>query len=143
MGGICIYWKNYFFRQPNKKFQVENQKNWNFPLKWLKILISTEISVWNFDFQAACTLFFPYTGIGHLLSTPRWVKVHAWWLKNSQNSLQFSGKNFRQKHFRPKISKNLYYMVIFGQKFNKSREPAKLNKLRDACNSAKWLQYTL
>ena len=40
--------------------------------------------------------------------------------------------------FGPFLVQNL---AIFAQKFDKSSEPAELNRRRDACNSAKWPQY--
>ena len=46
-------------------------------------------------------------------------------------------KFFRKFFFDPKFAKNLYFLFIFGQKFDKSSEPAEIDRRREACNSAK------
>ena len=48
---------------------------------------------------------------------------------------------FEKKFFRPKIFKKPLFLAIFGQKFDKSSEPAVLDRRRDAYNGAKWPQY--
>ena len=50
------------------------------------------------------------------------------------------GNLFRAKQ-QPKIVEKNQFLAILGQKFDKSSEPAKLDRRRDACNSAKWPQY--
>ena len=42
-----------------------------------------------------------------------------------------------EKIFSKKISRKTSILAIFGQKFDKSSEPAELDRRRDACNSAK------
>ena len=44
---------------------------------------------------------------------------------------------FEKNFFRPKIFEKPLILAIFAQKFDKSSEPAELNRRRDACNSAK------
>ena len=45
------------------------------------------------------------------------------------------------KKIRPKIFEKPLFLAIFCQKFDKSSEPAVLDRRRDTCNGAKWPQY--
>ena len=81
--------------------------------------------------------------IGSLVRTPRLVKVQVCMMAYK---LQNCFQNFGWKIF-PKIFlvQTFRQTFIFGhfvvKKFDKSSEPTELNRPRDACNSAKWLQY--
>ena len=64
-------------------------------------------------------------------------------LKNSQNYFQNLGKKVISKKNRTKIFEKSLFSAIFGQKFDKSSDPIKLKRYKDACNSAKHPQYNL
>ena len=72
----------------------------------------------------------------HLVSTPRWVKVHISMIaqktaiKSSRRGYKFFFKIFFS-------TKNCRKTSIFGRKFDKSSVPAELDRLRNARNSAK------
>ena len=58
-------------------------------------------------------------------------------LKSSLHNFKNLDKNVFKNSFLGSKFSNKLFLAIFGQKFDKSSEPAELDRRKDACNSAK------